>query len=204
MLDCQKSLENMPTRVRRLVDTNYGTFRGLVRVLLGQAEFATGRLNRHLRPDPVQIERLVFVCLGNINRSAFGEWVARKHGAKVCSIGLSTTTGAPAFHIAVDTAVRFGIDLSDHVATNLTDYQFQPDDLLLVMEVRHAKQLVAHGIPENAIALLGNWASPHRVHIHDPHTLSAAYFRTCFTLIKSAVDNLTADLRSSGSPCMRR
>ena len=204
MLDCQKSLENMPTRVRRLVDTNYGTFRGLVRVLLGQAEFATGRLNRHLRPDPVQIERLVFVCLGNINRSAFGEWVARKHGAKVCSIGLSTTTGAPAFHIAVDTAVRFGIDLSDHVATNLTDYQFQPGDLLLVMEVRHAKQMVALGIPENAIALLGNWASPHRVHIHDPHTLSAAYFRTCFTLIKSAVDNLTADLRSSGSPCMRR
>ena len=204
MLDCQKSLENMPTRVRRLVDTNYGTFRGLVRVLLGQAEVVTGRLNRHLRPDPVQIERLVFVCLGNINRSAFGEWVARKHGAKVCSIGLSTTTGAPAFHIAVDTAVRFGIDLSDHVATNLTDYQFQPGDLLLVMEVRHAKQLVAHGIPENAIALLGNWASPHRVHIHDPHTLSAAYFRTCFTLIKSAVDNLTADLRSSGSPCMRR
>ena len=191
-------------RVQRLVETNYGTFRGLVRLLLGQLEFAIGRLDRYLYPERTQVERLVFVCLGNINRSAFAEGVARKYGATVCSIGLSTTTGTPAFHSAVKTASQFGVDLSAHAATDVTDYKYQPGDLLLVMEIRHAKQLVARGIPEGAIALLGNWASPHRIHLHDPHTLSDAYLRACFTLINSAVGNLTAELRSSGSPCVPR
>ena len=189
-------------RIQRLVETNYGTIRGLVRVLLGQLEFATGRLDRHLRPDPRRVERLVFVCLGNINRSAFAEWVARKHGATTSSIGLSTTTGAPAFHSAIKTASELGIDLSAHAATDIADYQYRPGDLLLAMEVRHARQLLAHGIPADAIALLGHWSSPHRIHLHDPHTLSDAYFRTCFTLINSAVGNLTAELRASKSPCL--
>lgn len=190
------------TRIHQIVETNYGTFRGLLRLIFGQIEFAAGRLNKHLNPNPAQIQRLVFVCLGNINRSAFAEWVAKKNGANVCSIGLSTTTGTPAFHSAVKTAAKFGIDLSEHSATDITDYDFQPSDLLLVMEIRHAKALIANGIPETSIAFLGNWAAPHRIHLHDPHTLSEAYFNTCFTLINSAVNNLLCDLQESGCSCL--
>jgi protein-tyrosine phosphatase len=72
------------------------------------------------------------------------------------------------------------------------------------MEIRHAKQLLARGISERAIALLGHWASPHRIHLHDPHTLSDAYFRSCFSLIHSAVINLSADLSSAASPSVHR
>lgn len=200
----RQPMMNLPKRVRSLVDTNYGTFRGWVRVLLGQLEFAVGRLDRHLHPELAQTQRLVFVCLGNINRSAFAEWVAKKQGVSVISIGLSTTTGGPAFHSAVKTASQFGVDLSSHMATDISDYEYHPGDLLLVMEIRHAKKLTARGIPDAAIAILGNWASPHRIHLHDPHTLSDAYFRTCFTLINSAVVNLMAELRSSGSPSVLR
>jgi protein-tyrosine phosphatase len=71
------------------------------------------------------------------------------------------------------------------------------------MEVRHIKRLVAAGVPARRIALLGHWSSPHRIHLHDPYTLSDAYFQTCFTLIHSAVTRLVADLRCAQSPCLR-
>lgn len=191
-------------RLRRVIDTNYGTTRGLVRTLLAQLEFVLGRLEGLTHPTPAGVDRLVFVCLGNINRSAFAEQVARALGANTCSIGLSTTTGGPAFHKAIETAPQFGLDLSSHRATDIKDFTYRPTDLLLAMEIRHARQLMAAGIPEQSIALLGHWAAPHRIHLHDPHTLSDAYFRTCFTLIHSAVHGLVADLRAAQSPCVPR
>lgn len=194
----------LPARLRRVIDTNHGTVRGLVRTMLAQLEFVLGRLESHTHPAAKKVHRLVFVCLGNINRSAFAEHVARSLGANTCSLGLSTTTGASAFHKAVEMAPQFGLDLTQHRATDFKDYQFLSTDLLLAMEIRHAKQLMAAGIPGQSIALLGNWASPHRIHLHDPHTLSDAYFRTCFTLVHSAVDGLVAELRAAQSPCLPR
>lgn len=170
--------------------------------MLAQTDYVLGRIEDHTHPTAKQIDRLVFVCLGNINRSAFAEQVARAMGANTCSIGLSTATGAPAFQKAIETAPRFALDLSGHRATDISDYSFRPTDLLLAMEIRHAKQLVAAGIPKRSIALLGHWASPHRIHLHDPHTLSDAYFKTCFTLIYAAVQGLTGEMRSNQSPCM--
>jgi protein-tyrosine phosphatase len=192
----------MTTRLSTLIDTNHGTLRGWVRSVLADIEFILGRVDNHTRPKFQQVDRLVFVCLGNINRSAFAEQVARSLGANTSSIGLSTTTGTPAFQKAIETAPQFNLDLSQHQATNISDYCFQPNDLLLVMEIRHAKRLLAVGIPQHAIALLGHWATPHRIHLHDPHTLSDAYFRTCFTLIHSAVHGLINDMRSNQSPCI--
>ena len=84
----------------------------------------------------------------------------------------------------------------------MKDYSFKPTDLLLAMELRHARQLVAAGIPKQSVAMLGHWASPHRIHLHDPHTLSDAYFKTCFTLIHSAVQGLVGEMRFSQSPCL--
>jgi protein-tyrosine phosphatase len=171
-------------------------------VVLGQLEYVAGRLNSHLQLQAPQVQRLVFVCLGNINRSAFAEQVARSLGARVCSIGLSTTTGAPAFSKAVGLAPHFGLDLSGHTATNISDYRYQSGDLLLVMEIRHVRRLMGAGVPASAIKLLGHWSSPHRIHLHDPHTLSDAYFLTCFTLIHSAVNGLVRQLGAAKSPCM--
>ena len=198
----QPAATSLTARLRTLIDTNHGTMRGWVRAMLAQTEYVLGRVEDHTHPAAGQIDRLVFVCLGNINRSAFAEQVARAMGANTCSIGLSTTTGAPAFQKAIETAPQFALDLSRHQATDMSDYSFRPSDLLLVMEIRHARQLEAAGIPKQSIALLGHWASPHRIHLHDPHTLSDAYFKTCFTLIHSAVRGLVNEMRTNQSPCL--
>ncbi len=184
----------MLARLRGLIVRNHGTWRGAVRVLLGELEYLLGRLTAQTRLPAERPRRLVFVCLGNINRSAFAEQVARQLGEPCCSIGLSTRTGAPATPQALATAPHLGLSLTEHRATDFGDYRYQAGDLLLVMEVRHVRRLIARGIPAEAIALLGHWASPQRIHLHDPHTLSDAYFRTCFTLIESGVRGLVADL----------
>lgn len=191
-------------RLRWLTDSSYGTWRGCIRHYLAQLEWLAGRLDAHTALEAAAVHRLVFVCLGNINRSAFAEAVACQHGAHAVSIGLSTTTGAPAFITAVHTATRFGLDLGQHAATDLGDYRYQAGDLLLVMEIRHLHRLRAHGIPPQAIALLGYWSRPRRLHLHDPHTLSDDYFLSCFSLIHSAVLNLLHTLREGASPAVLR
>jgi protein-tyrosine phosphatase len=173
-------------RLASLIDVGFGTFRGFVRLVLGELEFR--RTSRPLRADSPE------------GGEAAGLRVPRQHqpqrlwprggrglGARVASLGLSTTTGAPAFEKAVAAAPVYGFDLTAHRATNFTDFKYQPGDLLLAMEVRHAHELVRRGIPADAIALLGHWSRPHRIHIHDPHLHTDQYFRTCFAIIHSAV-----------------
>lgn len=72
---------NLRANWRSLIARNYGTPRGPVRGMLGQTEVVFGWLDRHLHPDLRNSRRLVFVCLGNINRSAFAEAVACGAGA---------------------------------------------------------------------------------------------------------------------------
>jgi protein-tyrosine phosphatase len=189
--------------VLQLIKENHGTVRGLARALLAEGEQAIGRLDKFSGLPSKEIERLVFVCLGNINRSAFAHAVAVRRGARAISIGLSTTTGAPAFHKAIKLAPEFGVSLDAHSATDISDYVYTEGDLLLVMEVRHANALVSRGIPARAISLLGQWSTPRRLHLHDPHVLGDTYFRTCFTLINSAVANLVSESTRLGSPCVR-
>jgi protein-tyrosine phosphatase len=183
----------------RWVRTNHGTWRGWVRHLLAWLALCSGRLHPFVGQDVVAPQRLVFVCLGNINRSAFACAVAQRLGEPAVSIGLSTMSGAPATPQARNQARAQGYDLDGHRATNLPDYHHRAGDLLLVMELRHAHALVAHGIAPQAIALLGWWGAPLRIHLHDPHTLSDDYFNTCFTLIESAVRRLVQDRRGAGA-----
>lgn len=181
-------------RVGALIDRNYGTWRGGVRVLIGEIDWIAGRLVAWTPARLERPERLVFVCLGNINRSAFAAEVARRHGLACVSIGLETATGLPAYDMAVVQARAMGYDLGAHRATAFPDYEWTAGDLLLAMEVRHVRRLRDLGIPSRSIALLGHWASPRRIHLHDPHTLSAAYFATCFALIESAVRGICGAL----------
>jgi protein-tyrosine phosphatase len=193
-------VKTLSNRAESWLRANYGTFKGSVRHALTWSQWLAGGLDDVVRPDLSGVNRLVFVCLGNINRSCFAESVARRMGASACSIGLSTTTGAPAFPRAVATAEHFGIDLSAHRATNLSDHRPLAGDLLLAMEVRHVRRLQLSDLAGIPVALLGGWGSPQRLHIHDPHVLSPEYFQTCFTLIEAATRNLVLDWRRQREP----
>ena len=195
---------NWVSRLLRLIQDNHGTHRGWVRLLLAQASFVWGGLDPWTRIRVPVVKRLVFVCLGNINRSAFADALAQSLGAKTASFGLATTTDVPANEMAIKTAPLFGVCLIAHRATDETDFEYVDGDLLAVMEMRHVHRLVALGYPAEAILLLGHWAAPRRLHVHDPHTLGARYFVTCFAILDSAVRSLLQDLRSQEHPVLSK
>jgi len=180
-------------------EAQHGTWRGAVRSWLARMDLRSGRLAAlHLR-HPHQVRRVVFVCLGNICRSAYAQRVAERLGMQAVSIGLSTRTGAPSPASALQAAERGGEDLSAHSATDLRHFDVQPGDLFVAMEVRHAHALQCRliGRHDIQIALLGLWCEPPMPHLHDPYTLSDAYFDQCFMRLRQAVHGLHQTLSQS-------
>ena len=143
------------------------------------------------QPDPAEVRRLVFVCHGNICRSAFADVVGRRAGLQVASFGLSTDAGKHAHPPAVATAASLGFDLSGHRTTRIEDFEAEPGDLLLAMEARQLRRLASNpSLVDLPRVLLGSYASPPVPHLHDPYELDPAYMQTCLRRIESAVTRL--------------
>ena len=180
--------------IRPIFEKKHGTERGYVRYLLSLFDHYTGRIDNYNQIKPQRVKRVVFVCLGNICRSAYAHHYAIKHdlGMPVVSLGLSTNTGSPANEVAIETATKRGVDLTTHIATDLTDFDVQEGDLFLVMEIRQANKLsgLLSDYKDFQVALLGSYCQPIHPHLHDPYSLNKDYFNHCFTLIENAVVNL--------------
>ncbi|NML15832.1 arsenate-mycothiol transferase ArsC [Azohydromonas caseinilytica] len=177
---------------------NFGGFKGLLRLLLTQADYVLGPAVKFTRPDLSKVDRLVFVCLANLKRSAFAQAVGVQAGLNAASFGLQAQTGRSPSARSVDIAGELGCPIGSHQATNLPDFEPAAGDLYLVMESRHAYHLVRQGFPPERVALLGHWARPQRLHIQDPYRMDDDYMRSCFALIRSAVLNLGRELRQLG------
>jgi protein-tyrosine phosphatase len=184
--------------MKKTIDKTFGTVRGLARLILADFEMLTGRLNEFRLQRPEAVNRVVFVCLGNICRSAYAAQVATKLGMPVASLGLSTTTGAASPDSAVESAKRLGVSMGDHRATDWGDFKVLPGDLFLVMEIRQAHEIRKRlqGRSDVFVALLGMWCSPPMPHLHDPFSLSAEYFDTCFQRVEIAVINLSKTVKA--------
>jgi protein-tyrosine phosphatase len=173
-----------------MIRQRFGTFRGLVRLALSYPQLALGR-SASVRPDPASVRRIVFVCQGNICRSAFADVVARHSGLRAVSFGLSTTTGRPAHAPAILAARTLGFDLAAHQALDLKDYRPEPGDLLLAMEVRQLHRLAAdRRLKDFPRMLLGRWARPIWPHLHDPYGLDDRYMLSCLHRIAGTVPAL--------------
>ena len=166
---------------------NYGTWRGALRLALAHVEVATGQA-AIVTPDPAQVRRVVFVCHGNICRSAYADELARRAGMNVASFGLSTSSDKPAWPLVAERALARGLDLSEHRTTRVEDYQPLPGDYLLGMETRHLRKLAAGPLTASLPrGLLGSHATPAVPHLHDPYQLDPAYLEVCLDRIERAV-----------------
>ena len=181
-----------------LMDERFGTHRGLIRLALANALWFLGPYRRYGRVNFDKVERLVFVCQGNVCRSPFGHHLARQliTEVPVCSLGLGTTTGLRANELATTVASEFAVDLTEHRTTAVIDFPIRKGDLFLVMEDRHLQVLtpLLQG-RDVQVALLGLWCRPPFALLYDPHRLSPGYFRTCFRRIKQAVEELDRALK---------
>ena len=168
----------------------FGSARGMVRLVLSHAEVALKQAGI-IDADPASIRRLVFVCHGNICRSAFADRLARDHGFHAVSFGLSTSSGVGAHPPVIEAAKALGVKLSEHRTARIEDYAPEPGDLLLAMETRQLRRIAAMpALADLPRTLLGLYAHPRIPHMHDPFGLDDAYLGTCLKRIESAVINL--------------
>jgi protein-tyrosine phosphatase len=179
----------------REIRARFGTHRGLVRLALSHLDSASGRLAYAKAVDWGRVERLVFVCAGNICRSAYADRKAAAMGLPTASFGLSACTGQPANEVAARVAAHRGVDLGPHRSMAAGDFIGRPSDLQLAMEPRQgAAMRPGFTAAAGQLTLLGLWARPPRPHIHDPYSLDEAYFETCFDVIDSALGSIAERL----------
>lgn len=169
---------------------NFGTSRGLVRLGLSYVE-AVSLWSAAVKPASGDVRRLVFVCHGNICRSAYAEGVARDLGLNAVSFGLSTSSGKRAHEPARAAALALGHPIEDHLTTRAEDFLPQPGDYLLGMEHRQLRRLAAlDDLAALPRGLLGSYASPPMPHLHDPYLLDPAFMEVCLRRVQSAVQGL--------------
>lgn len=162
---------------------------------------------RYHRSRPVDrlVGHVVFVCKGNICRSAFAEHYLRARLAgsalKLESCGLEGEAGNPSPAAAVAAAARQGVDLRGHRARGLEDCDLGGADLILAMEFWQYRRLcLLYPGRQGRIRLLREFApGPEGLlcNIADPYGQGDAAYDACFRLIGRAVDGLK---RFGGSP----
>lgn len=180
----------------RWIRRNYGRKQGLLRHLYHSVMDRAGRYARHGAVDWERVERLVFVCQGNICRSAYAEARAGAQGLTATSFGLGTRGGDEPPPVMIQSAMDAGLDLAGHRSRAAA--QLGPSDLILAMEPAHLDRLRLLPLGGAQVTLLGLWAGRRRPHIEDPYGLSPDYFRTCIGLIDEAVAEVARRLAATG------
>lgn len=178
----------------------YGGRRGYVAHLGARAAYALGLYRSAKVINWNAVERLVFVCHGNICRSPYASARARACGARAISLGLEAADGADANEDAARNALPRGIDLKDHRSTRVQTSLILPGDLIVAFEPVHLARLSHLSTSGTAeFTLLGLWAHPVRPHIQDPYGRSDQYFQQCFTTIDRNIRELVRRLSENGA-----
>lgn len=185
----------MPEMKRWFADY-YGSRRGFMVTLWHQILFRLGRYRAYREIDWTSVNRLVFVCKGNICRSAYAEVFARSLGIEAVSCGIDTQNGLPANADAIEAAQARGKDLTGHKTTPFKALQPEKGDLFLAMEPWQAEYLEHELSRGFKISLLGIWPAFRRPHIQDPYGASDRYFSYCFGFIESSIQNIASKIRN--------
>lgn len=97
--------------------------------------------------------KIMFICTGNICRSAMAEGMMKKLikenniDAEVYSCGIYAETGDYATYNAQEAASEYDADISNHRATNIRDSKIEEMDIILCATISH-KQSVLYLHPE--------------------------------------------------------
>lgn len=155
---------------------------------------------RHMdKPMKSVVRHVIFVCKGNICRSAFAEEALRKRldgeGMRVESCGLQAVSGAQPPEEAIRAAAKFDIDLSAHRARTPEECGMAEADLIVAMEFGQLLDLSAR-FPQwsERLALLrpfAPWPASLLCNIDDPYGCEARVYHRCFATINRALDAFT-------------
>jgi protein-tyrosine phosphatase len=150
---------------------------------------------------------VLFICQGNINRSAVAERAltayvrASEHRASIASAGFDPRAGRHTTSISLGAAGNLNIDLRDHASTPLTREMLARFDLIVAMEISHLvrlSELDAQAARDAIVlAVLDPEGGP--VDIPDPDGKVSSTFSTIYARIVRCVEQLGTTMCASGA-----
>ena len=141
---------------------------------------------------------IVFVCQGNVCRSAFAEFYLRSlvssSSVHIESCGLDVHYNGPSPDMAVEVSRNYRIDLNSHLSKSYTECDLAGADLIVPMEYSQYQQLVAL-FPEykkkiHLVKDFSDWPDRLVCNVYDPFGLDRLAFKKCFEKIIAALDRL--------------
>jgi protein-tyrosine phosphatase len=179
--------------LNKLLRDRYGGKRAFLHHLASAFIMRVGRFHEYRAVDWSRVERLVFVCKGNICRSAYAEARASSARFPTISFGIAACPDASADPSAISHAAARNISLLAHRTTPPQAFAHRPGDLLVCMEPPQAKivaKIFADSRPQ--VTLLGLWAQPPRPWLSDPYGSGDGYWCTCLDTIDNGIDQMLA------------
>lgn len=149
---------------------------------------------------------ILFMCYGNINRSALADILVRGYaedsGISIASAGFHQEEGRTADPVMVEIAAEFDIDMKQLRSSCVTPAQIKDSDIIFVMEKSHYDKLIAvDNSVANKIYLLGahHRNSKRPVEIADPYGLAREAYLACYNQIVEAVDHIKGAIALRGT-----
>lgn len=177
--------------ILRHLDRNYGGKRAFLHHLVATVRTQLPNWRSLCRVDWSSVDRLVFVCKGNICRSPYAAAKAASLGFFSASAGLDTQHGRLANNQARCHGALRDIYLDDHRTMRIQDLAINARDLLVCMEPLQVKALRAILPTTTAqLTLLGLWSRPRRPWIFDPYGRNDGYWSACFSIIDNAIERM--------------
>ena len=149
--------------------------------------------------------RLVFVCHGNIMRSAFATRVVHErfpqHATRVVGGGTHAKAGRPAQDAALTVAAQMQLPLTDHRATPLDALMLREHDVVVCMDaLNEANVLAAYPALAPRVFRVGDIGAVRETvsladgELHDPYGKGEAVTRVAFEALCALADGWATHL----------
>ncbi len=144
--------------------------------------------------------KIMFICTGNICRSAMAEGMAKKmtEGMKniqIYSCGIYAQTGDLATYNAIQAMKEYDVDISGHRATNIREAKLENMDIILCATTEHKESvLLLYPNLKEKVFTIKEYAKIDKngldMDIKDPWGYDENVYRKCAKEIESCLEKI--------------